>query len=270
MRLGLALGGGAARGLAHIPVLEAVEELGLRPVGIAGTSIGAMIGAAYAAEGDAEALRAHTLDFFANRARAVMRLAGTRQGGVFRHGLIGGATFDAEKLMRAAMPVLPENFERLALPFAAIAADYYTREAVVLREGPLLSAVAASAAVPGLVRPVLREGRVLVDGCLIDPLPFTSVPGAPDLVLACDVTGAPAGAAPTIPQTLPTLFAAGQIMMGTLIRMRLERERPDILVSPDLTGFRAMDFLKARQILDAAAPIKETVKHALHAALERA
>ena len=270
MRLGLALGGGAARGLAHIPVLEAVEELGLVPVGIAGTSIGAMVGAAYAARPDAKALRAHALEFFANRARAVLTLAGTRQGGVFRHGLIGGAAFDAVKLMRAAMPPLPERFEDLQLPLAVVATDYYTRRTVVMETGDLVSAVASSAAIPGVICPVLREGRVLVDGCLIDPLPFASVPGAPDFVLACDVTGAPAGAAPTVPQPVQALFAASQIMMATLIDAQLARTRPDVLVRPELSGYRAVDFLKAAEILAAAEPVKETVKRALHAALENA
>ncbi len=270
MRLGLALGGGAARGLAHIPVLEAVEELGIRPVGLSGASIGAMMAAGYAANLDAKALRDHAAFLFTDKARAVLRFAGTRQGNVLRHGLVGGTSFDPIKLMRVGMSAIPETFEELAVPVAVVAADYYTRETVVMRSGSLIDAIAASAAIPGIIRPVLRSGRVLVDGCLVDPLPFTHVPGNPDVILACDVTGSPTGRPPEIPTPIQAIFAASQIMMSTIIDGRLRESRPDILVRPDLTNYRALDFLKAPEILRAAAPLKEEVKRALHAVLETA
>ncbi|MEM7567733.1 MAG: patatin-like phospholipase family protein [Pseudomonadota bacterium] len=270
MRLGVALGGGAARGLAHIPVLEALDELGVKPVGLSGTSIGAMMAAGYAAGMSAAPLREHAYALFSDKARAVLRFAATRQGNVWRHGFANGTSFDPIKLMRVGMSPIPETFAGLKVPVNVVATDYYTSEQVVMGSGTLIDAIAASAAIPGLIRPVLREGRVLVDGCLVDPLPFTQVPGDPDVILACDVTGAPTGHPPELPSPIQAILASSQIMISTIIAGQLRDVRPDIVVRPNISRFRALDFLKAPEILEATAPAKEEVKRALDVLLTRA
>lgn len=267
MKIGLALGGGAARGFAHILVLEAVEEMGLEIAGIAGTSIGALMGASYAARPEAADLREYCLRYFEAPTRALAKLVPTRRGGVFRNGLWGGMTPDAVKLMEAALPPVPRLIEELDLPFTAVATDFYSGQAVRLSRGSLIPAVAASAAIPGIIAPVLHEGRVLVDGGLVEPVPYACVPGAPDLILACDVNGAPQGAPPALPSPLQSAFATGQIVMGALLREQLRHARPDVLVAPKLDHYRASDFLKATDILRDAAPLKDEVKRKLDAAI---
>ena len=260
-RIALALGGGGARGLAHIAVLEALDEAGIVPVAIAGTSIGAIIGAAYAAGHDASTLRRHALAGFRNRTETMTRLFRARVGrfaDLMQRGYPG--LVDAEKLLTAFWPSdMPSRIEELKLPFAAIATDFYGRGRCVLDHGPLLPAVAASMALPGLVKPVTIAGRVLIDGGAVDPLPFDVVAEAADLVIAVDVTGGPGGKA-GLPGPFAAMLGASQIMQGAIAAARLASHAEKVRVlRPAVDGFTAPDFLSARRILAAAEPIKQQV-----------
>ncbi|BCJ49328.1 hypothetical protein Asp14428_08030 [Actinoplanes sp. NBRC 14428] len=177
VRIGLALGGGAVRGAAHVGVLDVLDAAGLAPAVIAGTSAGALIGALYAAGTGpseiskvAQALRWSRLIRPARTRRA---LFATARLGAFLDDLLGGRDFDA-----------------LDLPFAAVACELTTGDRVVLRDGPVASAVLASAAIPGVFPPVERDGRLLVDGSLVDIVPagLAREMGA-DVVVAVDVSG---------------------------------------------------------------------------------
>ncbi|PRY21595.1 patatin-like phospholipase family protein [Pseudosporangium ferrugineum] len=177
VRIGLALGGGAVRGAAHVGVLDVLDAAGLAPAVIAGTSAGALIGALYAAGTGpseiskvAQALRWSRLIRPARTRRALFAIA---RLGAFLDDLLGGRDFDA-----------------LDLPFAAVACELTTGDRVVLRDGPVASAVLASAAIPGVFPPVERDGRLLVDGSLVDIVPagLAREMGA-DVVVAVDVSG---------------------------------------------------------------------------------
>ncbi len=171
----LVLGAGGARGLSQIPVLEALDELGLRPAVISGCSIGAIIGAAYAAGLSGAALREHVLASFRDRPRVVAKLLDARVGKLadLVRGLGNPVLIDGERLLDLFWPeAVPDRFEELAIPFSATAADYHRHVEVTLSEGPLTPAVAASLAIPGLVRPVALAGHVLIDGGAINPLPY--------------------------------------------------------------------------------------------------
>lgn len=170
------LGSGGARGLSHIPVLEALDELGLRPALIAGSSMGAIVGAAYAAGLSGRELRAHVEASFRDRARVIARLLEARIGKIadlWRGGLGNPVLIDGERLLDLFWPqAVPDRFDELDIPFLCVATDYHLHDEVVIGSGPLTPAVAASLAIPGLVRPVTIGGRVLIDGGAINPCPM--------------------------------------------------------------------------------------------------
>jgi NTE family protein len=261
--LALALGGGGARGLAHVVVMEALDEMGVRPVAIAGSSIGAAIGAAYAAGLSGKAIRRHVISLAHERGETIARLFGARA--VTLSSMIAAPCgnpmlLDAQKLCAAFLPpAVPDDFAQLEIPLIVPATDLYGRNEVAFSKGPLKPAIAASMAVPGLVRPVEHDGRVLVDGAAIDPLPFEHLRGCADLVLAVDTTVGPI-APRGIPDPWENLFATLQVMSHTIVQEKLKRDAPDILIRPELSAFRLLDFFHASAILRAAEPVKAQVK----------
>jgi NTE family protein len=266
-RIGLALGGGGARGLAHIPVIEALDELGVRACHVAGTSIGAMVGAAYASGLSGAEIRAHTLKVLGEPAQVLAKLMELRPRGLkqwFARGALSSVQFDARRVIGPFMPEgLADDFAGLAVPLSIIATDFYGWSECEITSGPLRTAIAASIALPAIFKPVVFEGRVLVDGGLVNPLPADKLAGC-DIVVAVDVVGAPEprdGRA--IPSPIDAVFGATQILMQSIIAAKLRHDTPDILLRPPINAFRVLDFLKARAILKAADPIKEQLKREL-------
>ena len=153
----LALGGGGARGLAHIAVIEALDEMGVRPTVIAGTSIGALIGAAYAAGMRGKDIRHHVIGFAHDWGETRRRLMTARAGnlGDLLYGRLSQATqIDAEQFCEQFMPSeVPGEFSALGIPFIAMATDLHRRRELAIASGPLRPALAASIAIPGLFRP---------------------------------------------------------------------------------------------------------------------
>ena len=265
----MVLGGGGARGLAHIPVLEALDELGVEPVALAGTSIGAMIGAGYAAGMSGRDIRTYATRLLGERGEVLSRLLPARAGRIsdLFAGAFSPALLDAEKLVAGFMPeALPESFARLRMPLTVVATDFYARAELAIVEGDLASAIAASIAIPGLFRPVLREGRVLVDGGAVNPLPFDLVLSAADIVVACDVTVGPSETGRGVPGVAETLFSTIQIMMGAIVHEKLRSVRPHVLVRPRVDLFRALDFFRVMPILRAAETVKDEIKQGIEAA----
>ncbi len=270
----LVLGSGGARGLSHIPVLEALDELGLKPALIAGSSMGAIVGAAYAAGLSGRDLRAHVEASFRDRARVIARLLEARIGKIadlWRGGLGNPVLIDGERLLDLFWPqAVPDRFEELGIPFLSVATDYHLHDEVVLGSGPLTPAVAASLAIPGLVRPVTIGGRVLIDGGAINPLPYDRLLGPGRLVLAVD-TSAPATVSDSrVPEPLEAMVGVSQILTRALVQRMIERQPPDILIRAGGEGFGGLDFFRWQAILEAAEPAKDEVKRRLSEALERA
>ena len=158
--------------------------------------------------------------------------------------------------------LVPQGFADLTIPLTLIAADLHTREALTFTAGPLRPAVAASMAVPGLVRPIEHDGRVLIDGGVVDPLPFTALRHTADVIVAVDVSGG-AAEAQSIPDPWETLFAAITVMAHTIVTEKLKSGAPDLLVRPNVGIFRTLDFFQASAILRAAEPVKAEVKEKL-------
>ena len=269
--LGLALGGGGARGLAHVIVIEALDEIGVRPVAIAGCSIGAAIGAAYAAGVSGKAIRRHVIALAHGRGETIARLFAARAitlSSMLAAPFGNPMLLDAQKLCAAFLPeAVPDDFAQLEIPLIVPATDLYGRSEVAFAAGPLKPAIAASMAVPGLVRPVEHEGRVLVDGAAIDPLPFEHLRERADVILAVDTTVGPI-APRGIPDPWENLFATLQVMSHTIVLEKLKRGAPDILLRPELSTFRLLDFFHASAILRAAEPLKAQVKEKVAALLK--
>jgi NTE family protein len=263
--IGLALGAGGARGLAHLVVLEALDELGVRPARIVGASIGAIIGAAYAAGMPARALRAFVLATFRDRAKVAARLLDARVGKladlISRTGLGNPVLVDAERLLDQFWPrEVPDRFDQLKIPFSVIATDFHLRAEVVLSGGPLTPAVAASMALPGLVKPVVIEGRVLIDGGAVTPLPIMQAAEGGLCCLCVDVFGASFASDSRIPEPMEAMFGASQILMTAVAQHAVDRYQPDLVVRPDVGSYGGLDFFRAPDILAASEPVKDDVK----------
>lgn len=232
--IGLALGGGAARGLAHIGVLKALEEMGIKPSYIAGTSSGSIIGALYAAGVSvAEMITAAHETAWRNLVRPV----------VPRRSLVS-----ANK-MRAYLEQLLDNrtFDQLNIPFAAVAVDLISGEKVVLQEGSVAEAVVASCSIPGIFPPVKWQDRLLVDGGVLENVPFATVRSlGAEGIIAVDLyahrgrTFEPGG-----------IFA---IIMRSFEIMRTYHRFPDdclhVCVTPDLSGESLVDLHKPDQYIE--------------------
>jgi NTE family protein len=268
----LALGGGGARGLAHIAVLEALDEMGQKPVAIAGTSIGALIGAAYAGGMSGWQLRRFVIALAHNRAEVFRRLLATRAGtlaNLFNIGFGSATLVDAEKFCEWFLPGdVPEDFEELAIPLTVIATDLHRRQQVVFSSGELRPALAASIALPPVMRPVVVGDRVLIDGAATNPLPFDLLRGRADVIVASDITGGPADKRDDIPNPWECLLTTIVVMGSAITAEKVKHAPPELIVRPKVGIFRVLDFLKASAILRAAEPVKAELKEKLAALLE--
>ena len=263
-RLGLALGGGSARGWAHIGVIRALEEAGFVPAVVAGCSIGAVVGGCYAA-GRLDRLEAFARSLTRGR---VVRLVDPRLPG---SGLIAG-----NRLRRRLLTDLgDQRIEALRIAFGCVATEFGTGREVALVDGPLVESVRASYAIPGLFPPVDLAGRLLMDGTLVNPVPVAlarrlgadvvvcvnlngdgggpvvrEVPLAPRRDLLRAVRGRIPGLTRTPPEApLPgiarVVLDAFNITQDRISRARLERDPPDVAIGPDVAAFGLFDFHRA-------------------------
>jgi NTE family protein len=267
----LALGGGGARGIAHVHALEALDELGVVPVVIAGTSIGALVGAGYASGMRGWDMAAHFRKSLGDRAEVMARLWRLRPKGIggIRGGLRPGRV-DLEGVLEAFLPEhIPQTFEELDIPLMAVATDYYAQRSMVFRSGPLRPAIAASAAIPALFHPVMINDRALIDGGITNPVPFDLITGLADITVAIDVVGGPSGPADKAPSTIDALFGSSQLLMQAITTEKLKSGMPDVFLRPEVDAWRVMDFLKVREILEQTQPFRDIVKRAVERAIER-
>lgn len=272
-RIAIALGSGGARGLAHIPALEAFDELGIVPSAIAGCSMGAVVGAGYAAGMTGKEIRAFSIDALRKQGDFARRLISMQwssmrerwretrslRGMPFQFAALG----IAEEFLP---PQLPKTFEELRIPLTVVATDYRERSEAIYRSGLLRPAVAGSMAIPGLLRPVEFGGRILIDGGAVNPLPFDLLRKDADIVIAIDITKL-GDSPPGVPDAMDALFTASHIMTHAIVSEKLKSSAPDILIRPNVSAFSALDFPRALPILKASEPIKEELKRKLGALL---
>lgn len=267
-KIGLALGGGGAKGYAHIGVLKSLEEMQIPVDYIAGTSMGAVIGSLYASGKSADEVAAMAAsidwadalqddtpypDLIWRRKEIARRYASSWQFGVKNRRIVMPSGLRTGQrlrflLSRHLMPALGvDDFDRLPIPFRAVAADIETGQPVVLSRGDLPSAVRASMSIPGAFTPVEYDGRILVDGGIVMNLPVDVVRAmGADIVIAVDVGD--------VLQTREQLNSAVAIVgqLSTLLAREHVNEqaaRADILLTPDITGIQGFDFERHEEII---------------------
>jgi NTE family protein len=234
--IGLALGGGFARGIAHIGVLKALEEANIPIRFIAGTSVGALIGAAYCS-----GVTCAELEEVATRVRFkhFARWTLSRYGFASNQRMIG--------FLNSVLKV--KTFEELRIPLAIAATDFSNGDGVVFRCGPLVDPVRASCAYPGMFLPVRIDGRLLVDGMLAHAVPTTPLRqmGA-NRVLAVHLKGTwTNGEGPRhLFDVIGQCFAIAQQM-----NCSLWRQAADLVIEPNVTGFKYDDFDHSRALIQA-------------------
>lgn len=259
LKLGIAMGSGGALGYSILGILKVFERHHIFPDVVAGTSIGAVIGANYAAGIPLTELEA--------RLKAIDKA--WLYENVFwdvsvpRSGVLGGTT-----MLRMLHDTLGgRSFDDLELPFAAVATDIRTGEEIVLREGKLADAVRASAGIPVLFRPYHYQGRFLVDGGLVDPVParVVSQMGA-DILLSVNLTRPAAESrlpkkrlADALGFEMPADFKGpnmAEVLFKTLYTMQYQisqsrLELAHVTISPDLKGYSWLEFYRARELIEA-------------------
>jgi NTE family protein len=275
--VGVALGGGAARGWAHVGVLRALERAGVKPALVCGTSVGALVGAAYAAG---------ELDRFEKWVRSM----GVADVVAFLDITLSSGLVKGERLVQFLRRELADRpIESLPLPFAAVATVLATGAELWLKQGSAVEAVRASIALPGLFTPVLRDGELLVDGGLVNPVPVSlaRAMGA-DVVIAVDLNsdllgrhlrrahpgseereaaagppellrrlqdglgsllpGRANGAAPA-PSLLEVIASSLNIMQVRITRSRMAGDPPEVLVTPRLARLSLLDFHRGEEAI---------------------
>jgi NTE family protein len=302
--IGLALGGGAARGFAHIGIVKALIAHGIVPNVVVGTSIGAVVGGAYAAG------HLDTLEEWARglQPRSVFGYLDIRLNG---SGLIGGSKLAAE--LEAAMGQI--LIEDLPIKYATVATEVRTGHEIWLTHGPMVEAMRASYALPGIFSPVLVGDRWLVDGALVNPVPVSAARAfGAEIVIAANVSsdvfahgttiyahGPAAGATTPAPEVmdpappkrgLGRLFSAERtmkreffgsatrpgissvmvdafnIMQDRITRARLAGDPPDLLISPRVSDVGWFDFHRAGDLIAHGARAAEraidSIQEAIH------
>ncbi|MFC5522464.1 patatin-like phospholipase family protein [Polaromonas jejuensis] len=254
LKIGLALGGGAARGFAHVGVIEVLEEAGLRPQYVVGTSAGSLVAAIYASGKNSAQLHQTALN--------MEEVAITD----WMLPIIGRGMFRGDALARYVNQLVGGRLvENMAIPLGIVATDLNSGEAVLFRRGDTGTAVRASSAVPAVFVPVKISGREYVDGGLVSPVPvrFARQMGA-DLVIAVDISSPPEGnpASDTL-QILLQTFA----IMGKSIN-QFELKEADVVVRPSLTGLKSADFSARQRAIDSGRAAMLAALPALKARLE--
>lgn len=273
-RIGLVLGGGGARGLAHIGVLRLLEELRVPVDCIAGTSMGSIIGGLYAAgmtPDEMERILEQTdwpAVFSDNPPRAALPFRAKQQQRIFLtnasvgvkdrqiqlpKGLLQGQNLLLllEELALRAASI--QDFDQLKIPYRAVATDLATGERVVLRSGNLAKAMRASMSIPSILAPVEIDGRLLVDGGVSDNVPVDVARALcqPDVIIAVDV-GAPLEAAN---QLTSVLSITNQLTSILTVRSAQEQiktlGKKDILITPELSGLSSIAFERAADAIRA-------------------
>lgn len=245
--------------------------MGMKPVAIAGTSIGALIGAAYAAGLSGHEIRHHVLAIAHGRGELRRRFMKARAGTIsdLFAGAISRATqMDAEKACAQFLPeTVPADFSMLKIPLTVMATDLHRREEAPLSAGALRPALAASIAIPGIFQPVLLDGRVLIDGGTTNPLPYDKLAGRADVVVAVDVFGAPMAERTDMPSIWESLYITVLVMGSAILAAKLRRAAPDLVIRPNVGLFRGMDFSQASSIIRSAETATAELKHKLGALL---
>ena len=272
--IGIALGAGGANGLAHILMLEALDDMGIQVAHIAGSSIGAIVGSLYAAGISGKEIRDLVEQFLlSHREKPLTELIDSEafQWIDFVEIELGeGGLVSADGFLAFMSDTLKKKtFEELNIPLRIVAADLWAREQVVLASGDLISGINASMAIPGVFEPVKRNGRVLIDGGTCNPVPYDLLTDCCDIVIAVDVIGERTQPASGLPGYFETVFNSIKVMQTAVMHEKRLRQDPAIYISVPVVNIRALEFYRAHEVFDQAAPARNILKQQLPQAIEK-
>lgn len=270
--IGLALGSGSARGWAHIGVIQELEAIGIRPRVVAGTSIGALVGAVYVA-GQLEEFAAWVRKLTVRDVFGLLDI--TFSGGVVKGEKLFGLIFERYK---------NPNMEKLEQRFVSVATEMVSGRETWITRGPALSAARASCAMPGLIAPVKHDGRWMLDGGLVNPVPVSACRAlGADIVIAVNLnaqivgrqlprpsrqqaaaahataeersvwqrlTAAFSSGNPDNPGFFDVIAASVNIMQDRITRSRMAGDPADLTLVPLLADFALMDFHRASEAIE--------------------
>ncbi len=270
--IGLALGGGGAKGLAHILILEALDEMGIKPRVIAGCSIGAIFGALYAAGLSGREIRAQIEQFFVDPDEAERKLfalpKSIRWLDFIDPSLAGGGLLDSSDFISYLGEVMPaRRFGDLRIPLKVVTAELMTGKEVVIDSGKLLPAIQASMAVPGVFPPVEINGRTLVDGGVANPLPYDLLQPDTDIVIAVDVSGSHNIEDGENLSSVGVLLQSFHTMSNNILAEKLRHQRPEVYIKPDIRNVQILEFYKAREVFEQAQPAQQQFVKTLNRAM---
>ncbi|MGB5863372.1 MAG: patatin-like phospholipase family protein [Sulfitobacter sp.] len=270
-KIAVALGAGGARGFAHIHAIRAFEELGIQPVMISGTSIGAIIGAAACAGMSADEMTDHILSKLGSPFTMmgdIFKVRPPSMQGFLKDGGLRIGELNLERVLDVFLPdSMPKTFAELAIPLKIAATDYYAQKTTIFEEGDLASAMAASAAMPAIFLPVQRDGRFYIDGGATNPCPLNVLEGAAEHIIAVDVSGGITGDPAQRPNKIDAMYATSQLMQMSIVRHAVAQHPGVVLLRPPVDSYRVLDFLKAKNILAQTEPLCDEVKRTIERVL---
>lgn len=252
-KIGLALGGGGAKGLCHIAFLRALDEMGMKPSVMAGTSIGAIIGGFYAAGvsgAQMEDILAKVRVFDINKM--------VDFSGFGRSAILKGK--GVENFLYKHIPV--RRFEELSIPLKIVATDFWRRKEVILESGELIPAIRASMSIPGLFNPVKIGDTVLVDGGAVNPLPYDIIRNKCDILIAIDVSGAKTPLRNDhLPSLVESIMSTFQIMQASIVENKMRISKPDVYIRPEMKNIRVLEFHRYAEIMKGVTDDVEQFEH---------
>ncbi len=264
----LALGAGGANGLAHVTVLEVLDAHGARPRRIAGSSIGAVVGALYASGLSGAEIRALVLESFTTSEEQTLgdflSEDALRWADLVEVELGEGGLLSSDGIMAFLLEALDaRTFEDLTLPLMVVAGDLWSREQVVLEHGDLASAVRASMALPGVFQPVFRDGRTLIDGGTVNPVPFDLFGDDCDFVIAVDVVGERTPPRNGDVGYFDTVFNSAKVMQQAIVTAKRRLREPDLYLAPPVKDVRSLEFYRAEEVFEQSKPAADQLAREL-------
>lgn len=263
-KIGLALGGGGAKGLAHIAFLEVFDELGIEIDVISGTSAGAIIGSLYSSGMKGVEIRNWVDHLIINKHDTLRDILHKREAiktieffdlSFHQSGFLKGKRF--LKFLKEVLKV--STFEELQIPLKIVSADFWKSEQVIHESGDILPAIRASMSLPGVFTPVEFDQRILVDGGGVNPVPHDILLDC-DTIIAIDVMGFPEKEQPPAPNLLRSTIGMYDVMQNSIIKQRVEAHPPNLYLKPNIQGIDLLDFHKSKTIYKQVGPAVEELK----------
>lgn len=271
-KIGLALGGGGAKGFAHIPILEVFDELDVKPSCITGTSIGSIMGALYASGLTAKEIAAISMvpqsngfiDTLKNNDLGKMLDLIDPDFGFKSKGLLKG-----EKVLEFLYESLNvKTFEELPISFKCVATDFWRYESILFDSGDLSVAMRASMAIPYVFSPIIYEERILVDGGLTNNVPLDLLDDDCNIKIAINIRGERSTPKDKIPNAFEAIFHTYEVMQEATTRAKLESHPVDIYLHPPIQDIQVMDFHRAEEVYNQGLEIKDEFRAKLQSLLE--